>query len=113
MGEFEVKDIVLLGDGWGALAAYKSLICVFPKLKVVTKDRSLCVCSSLDENDIYSHKNNLLIFSGYKPIKYYHSKGLKILDIGPSTENGIPNYGLCEFKENIGCTASLKYTFIL
>lgn len=68
MGELEVKDIVLLGDGWGALAAYKSLICVFPKLKVVTKDRSLCVCSSLDENDIYSFKNNLLIFSGYKPI---------------------------------------------
>lgn len=49
----------------------------------------------------------------YKVFEHYYSKGLKILDIGPSTENGIPNYGLCEFKENIGCSVSLKYTFIL
>lgn len=49
----------------------------------------------------------------YKVFEHYYSKGLKILDIGPSTENGIPNYGLCEFKENIGCTVSSKYTFIL
>lgn len=68
MGDLEAKDIILLGDGWGAVAAYKSLICVFPKLKVVTKDKSLCVWSSLEENDIYSFKNKLLVFSGYKPI---------------------------------------------
>lgn len=49
----------------------------------------------------------------YKVFEHYYSKGLKILDIGPSTENGIPNYGLCEFKENIGCTVSSKYTFTL
>lgn len=49
----------------------------------------------------------------YKVFEHYYSKGLKILDIGPSTENGIPNYGLCEFKENIGCSVSLKYTLLL
>lgn len=52
-------------------------------------------------------------FFTYKVFEHYYSKGLKILDIGPSTEYGIPNYGLCEFKENIGCSVSLKYTFIL
>jgi len=48
-------------------------------------------------------------YFSYKVFEHYYRKGLGILDIGPATENGIPNYGLCEFKENIGCTASLKY----
>lgn len=44
---------------------------------------------------------------------HYHGQRLKILDIGPSTTNGIPNHGLCEFKESIGCTVSPKFSFIL
>jgi hypothetical protein len=35
-----------------------------------------------------------------------------IVDVGPSTENGIPNYGLCKFKENIGCKTALKFTLL-
>ena len=31
--------------------------------------------------------------------------------IGPSTESSIPNYGLCEFKESIGCEINQKFTF--
>lgn len=50
-------------------------------------------------------------FLSYKLFEYYYNRGLKILDIGPSTEGGKPNYGLCDFKENIGCIASLRYTF--
>jgi len=45
----------------------------------------------------------------YKVFEYYYSRNKKILDIGPSTEGGIPNYGLCSFKENIGCNVSLKH----
>lgn len=56
----------------------------------------------------YSELRVMNYFS-YKVFEHYYRKGLGILDIGPATENGIPNYGLCEFKENIGCTASLKY----
>ena len=52
-------------------------------------------------------------YLAYKVFEYYASLKIKIVDIGPSTENGIPNYGLCEFKENIGCSISLKYTFLL
>ena len=44
---------------------------------------------------------------------HYHNRGLKILDIGPSTENGTPNHGLCEFKESIGCSVSPKFQFTL
>ena len=48
----------------------------------------------------------------YKVFEYYfNQKNIQIIDIGPSTENGIPNYGLCEFKENIGCKTALKYSF--
>ena len=49
----------------------------------------------------------------YSLFLHYHDEGLHILDIGPSTENGIPNYGLCDFKENIGCSVTLKYCFTL
>lgn len=62
-------------------------------------------------------------YTEYKPINYiayqlisfYKQLGFRILDIGPSTEEGIPNYGLCNFKESIGCVPSAKfrYTMIL
>ena len=47
----------------------------------------------------------------YAVFSHYHNLGLRILDIGPSTEDGIPNYGLCEFKEDTGCEVTLKYRF--
>lgn len=52
-------------------------------------------------------------FLSYNLFCHYHKSGLKMLDIGPSTEEGIPNHGLCRFKENLGCEISLKHTFIL
>lgn len=52
-------------------------------------------------------------YLSYKVFEHYNNCGISILDIGPSTENGIPNYGLCEFKENLGCEISLKHTFII
>lgn len=48
----------------------------------------------------------------YAVFNHYYDKGLKILDIGPSTEDSIPNYGLCEFKEDTGCDVTLKYKFV-
>lgn len=41
------------------------------------------------------------------------SIGATIVDIGPSSENGIASEGLCSFKESLGCTPSLKPRFIL
>lgn len=37
----------------------------------------------------------------------------KIVDVGPSSEQGVPSAGLCSFKESIGCTVSLKPHFRL
>ena len=44
---------------------------------------------------------------------YYRDKGLDIMDLGPSTEAAIPNYGLCAFKESWGCRPSLKPQVII
>lgn len=49
-------------------------------------------------------------FLAYELIQYYGKRQYRWLDIGPSTENSIPNYGLCDFKESIGCQRSLKFT---
>jgi hypothetical protein len=51
-------------------------------------------------------------FMAYKVFEYYKNIGIQIIDIGPSTENSIPNHGLCEFKESIGCEITQKLTFI-
>lgn len=56
--------------------------------------------------------------SEYKSVNYlaeqltmfYLEQGFLFLDIGPSTEQGIPNYGLCDFKESIGCEVTPKIT---
>jgi len=53
----------------------------------------------------------LMNFLAFKVFEYYKSYDKKIVDVGPSTENSIPNYGLCEFKESIGCCVKPKYTY--
>jgi lipid II:glycine glycyltransferase (peptidoglycan interpeptide bridge formation enzyme) len=52
-------------------------------------------------------------YLSFNIFKYYKEQNISIIDIGPSTENSIPNYGLCEFKESIGCDISQKLTFEL
>ena len=59
----------------------------------------------------YSHLRTMNMLS-FKVFEYYKNKNIKIVDIGPSTENSVPNYGLAEFKESIGCTVSTKFKFV-
>lgn len=51
-------------------------------------------------------------FLSYSVFNYYKENGIDIVDIGPSTEDSIPNFGLCEFKEGIGCDISNKSVFV-
>ena len=44
--------------------------------------------------------------------RHYAAEGMKALDLGPSTDSGQPEAGLCFFKETLGCESSLKFTFI-
>lgn len=41
---------------------------------------------------------------------YYHSNGFEILDIGPSSEYGVLNEGLANFKLSLGCIQTEKAT---
>lgn len=51
-------------------------------------------------------------FLSYKIFEHYKNLGVKTVDIGPSTENSIPNFGLCEFKESIGCSIDHKFSLL-
>ncbi len=55
----------------------------------------------------YSDKKTINFLS-YELLKVYEQKGFEYLDIGPSTEFGLPNYGLCDFKDSIGCERTTK-----
>jgi len=46
-------------------------------------------------------------FLSYNVFKYYKEIGIKTIDIGHSTVDSVPNHGLCEFKEGIGCSIDL------
>ncbi len=59
-----------------------------------------------------SHLRTMNIFT-YRLFAHYRQCGLRMLDIGPSTVDGVPNYGLCVFKESIGCVPTPKFQFVL
>lgn len=46
-------------------------------------------------------------------MEWARSQGFNRIDIGPSSEGGVPSPGLCRFKESIGCELSLKHTIVI
>lgn len=46
-----------------------------------------------------------------KIFEYYNMLGKEILDIGTSSENGIINCGLANFKKSIGCDSNVKILY--
>lgn len=58
----------------------------------------------------YSHLRPIN-FLAFRLFGYYKEMQFQYVDIGPSTENSQPNYGLCDFKESIGCDIQLKTTW--
>lgn len=48
----------------------------------------------------------------YRLFELYKGQGYGIVDIGISTVDGEPNYGLCDFKEGLGCRPTPKFTFL-
>jgi hypothetical protein len=46
-------------------------------------------------------------------IKYYRERDFSYFDVGQSSKNGIPNFGLSHFKSEIGCEITLKHTLML
>lgn len=48
-------------------------------------------------------------FMAFNIFNYYKQTQYKIIDIGHSTDDSIPNFGLCDFKQSIGCKCSPKF----
>jgi hypothetical protein len=62
--------------------------------------------------DLLEYRNlKPMNFLSYKIFEFYKKQGKKIVDLGPSTEDSVPNFGLCVFKESIGCEITPKYSF--
>lgn len=73
------------------------------------KEREIAQVIYWGDKPEYS-KDKTMNYMSFKVFEYYKHEGFKYVDIGPSTENSLPNYGLCEFKESIGCFISPKIT---
>lgn len=58
----------------------------------------------------FTNYNGMNFLTDYT-IYYYYKKGYEILDKAIATEDTIPNYGLCNFKESVGCMRNLKFSF--
>lgn len=56
-------------------------------------------------------KNRPMNMIACKTFEFYKQAGFEFLDVGPSSIDGVPNTGLCAFKETVGCFADLKYVF--
>lgn len=60
--------------------------------------------------DIPNNKSRAMNYLAYSLVFYCKKKGYEYLDVGISTEDGVKNYGLCFFKESVGCSKSIKLT---
>lgn len=62
--------------------------------------------------DKYSSQRPMSLLS-VKLCEYYKNKGMRYLDIGPSSENGNWNINLAQFKVDMGCMDTSKFTLKL
>jgi hypothetical protein len=51
-------------------------------------------------------------FLTYYLFEHYSKKGFMTIDVGTSMLDNMPNYGLCEFKESIGCDILPRNRFV-
>ena len=58
----------------------------------------------------YSNSGVMNYLSWYA-IHYYGELGFAYIDRAIATEDSVPNYGLCDFKDSVGGKRSIKYTF--
>ncbi len=65
----EFKRIIVIGDGWGAIAALKGMKDFILPVYVVSNDEDvLAVAERTADADLSLYHDELLLFSGYKPI---------------------------------------------
>lgn len=69
------------------------------------------VCQVVYWGDVLEYREKkAMAFLVANLVEYYASKKKQYLDIGISSEHGIMNIGLVNFKKSIGCSSNLKFT---
>jgi hypothetical protein len=71
----------------------------------------ICFAVFWGDNDI-GRPLRAMDFLTFNLWSYYKDMGFKYIDLGISTEAGIPNEGLLRFKESHESVSSLKYKFV-
>jgi len=61
------------------------------------------------DNREYSKFRPMNLFA-MRIAEHYKEQNFSHFDLGPTSKNGISNYGLSRFKADMGCDVSLKYT---
>jgi lipid II:glycine glycyltransferase (peptidoglycan interpeptide bridge formation enzyme) len=61
------------------------------------------------EESYKSYSPTILLLKGV--YEYCQGNSYKLYDLGPASDEGIPNYGLITFKQKTGGEASLKMGF--
>ena len=79
------------------------------EIRKIAKENNLNVVANKPDSEEFRPVN----FLAYNLLKFYKNDKYEILDIGTSTVNSAANFGLCDFKESIGCTCSPKLNFAL
>lgn len=59
-----------------------------------------------------TYETKSMNFLAFKLVEYYKIKNIQFLDLGPSSDEGQPNFGLSNFKESIGASVILKPTLL-
>jgi hypothetical protein len=62
-----------------------------------------------DKEEYLSYSPMIMLLEGV--YHFAQKQGFRLLDLGISTENSLPNYGLIRFKENLGSCSALKLSF--
>lgn len=56
---------------------------------------------------------NCMTVLGARLAAHYSQEGMRIFDLGPTGDHGLPNPGLSDFKESLGAITSIKPTLLL
>ena len=59
----------------------------------------------------YNHLRSIN-YLAFMLFDFYKVAGKKIVDIGPSSDKSVPNFGLCDFKESLGCQVVPKMSMV-
>lgn len=92
----------------------------FFKTKQGQTDAASGICIKLNSKTLYVfYWGHMPGLEQYSPVSFLavgiydfaRKNGFEMIDGGTSSLNGLPNYGVAAFKENLGFTASLKLTY--